>query len=153
MRLFHEDGSPIRAELPTSMYCTLTSGQSLLVALAELLQPFAGGAPPALKDRGQASKKSSKAALRPRQRMIRGSAHPEQLPPHSPAVATGLLNMDMAKMPGMDALKSMGPLGAMMSNMGLMGDDEEAETPQAPQARAPPALGRRQRKRVVRIGR
>lgn len=122
--------------------------------MATLLQPHAGGTPPPLADRATYSKKSSRAALRPRQRVIRSVPFAEQLPPHSPVVATGLLNMDMAKMPGAEALKSMGPLGSMMSSMGL-GDDEEAEATAAaaPPQRQQPALGRRQRKRVVRIGR
>jgi len=121
--------------------------------MSELLQSKAGGPPPPLTERRRCSQQSSRAALRPRQRLIRQVPFPEQLPPHSPAHATGLLNMDMAKMPGADALKSMGPLGSMMSSMGL-GDDEDDE-PAAAKApvKAPPALGRRQRKRVVRIGR
>lgn len=120
--------------------------------LGELLQSKAGGPPPPLTDRRQCSQQSSRAALRPRQRRIRKVPFPEPLPPHSPANATGLLNMDMAKMPGADALKSMGPLGSMMSSMGLGDDDDEPPAAQAP-AKATPALGRRQRKRVVRIGR
>ncbi|WFD20451.1 signal recognition particle subunit [Malassezia caprae] len=141
VRLFGSDGRPLHTNIPTK--------QKLIEAISELLQSKAGGPPPPLTERRRCSQQSSRAALRPRQRLIRQVPFPEQLPPHSPAHATGLLNMDMAKMPGADALKSMGPLGSMMSSMGL-GDDEDEETPaaQAP-AKAPPALGRRQRKRVL----
>lgn len=151
VRLFGPDGRPLHANIPTSAYGSLTAEQKLIEAISELLQSKAGGVPPPLTERRRCSQQSSRAALRPRQRLIRQVPFPEPLPPHSPALATGLLNMDMAKMPGADALKSMGPLGSMMSSMGL-GDDDEPPAAQTP-AKPPPALGRRQRKRVVRIGR
>lgn len=73
-------------------------------------------------------------------------------------MVSGLLNIQMSQMPGADALKSMGPLGNMISSLGLGGDDEEQEegdanTSQQPAGRQFPALGRRQRKRMVRITR
>lgn len=89
-----------------------------------------------------------------------------RLPPHSPAIEGGLLNMNLAEamggmpagMPGADAL---GGLGGMLGGMGLGGDDddeEEEETPEDAAAKKkdpmnPLNLGRRQRKKVVRIGR
>ena len=51
----------------------------------------------------------------------------------------------------------MGPLGNMMSSLGLgdEDDDEKTDTDASQQAanRPAPSLGRRQRRRVVRIGR
>jgi hypothetical protein len=70
---------------------------------------------------------------------------------------SGLLNIRMSQMPGADALKQMGPLGNMMSSLGLgdEDDDEKTDTDVSQQAanRPAPSLGRRQRRRVVRIGR
>ena len=63
----------------------------------------------------------------------------------------------MSQMPGAEALKNMGPIGNMMSSLGL--DDDEDGNDAASSSSQPlvnrqfPALGRRQRKRVVRIGR
>lgn len=51
------------------------------------------------------------------------------------------------------AMPGMGPLGSMMSSMGLADDDDEPAEEEKPAARQQPALGRRQRKRVVRIAR
>lgn len=87
-----------------------------------------------------------------------------RLPPHSPAIEGGLLNMNLAEamggagMPGADAL---GGLGGMLGGMGLGGDDEEEEEEENKDEAAgkkkdpmnPLNLGRRQRKKVVRIGR
>ena len=70
---------------------------------------------------------------------------------------SGLLNIRKRQMPGADALKQMGPLGNMMSSLGLgdEDDDEKTDTDASQQAanRPAPSLGRRQRRRVVRIGR
>lgn len=119
-----------------------------------MLQKHVGGKPPPLPARVKGDKPlSSRSALRPRRRAIMRVPFPEKLPPHSPALPTGMLNTDLSKLPGGDAFKNMGPLGNMMSSMGLGDDDESTETPEAPAPKQPPVLGRRQRKRVVRVGR
>lgn len=125
--------------------------------MATLLQPLVGGQPPPLTAREKVSKRSSRAALRSRQRCIRNARTVDHIPPHSPAMPSGLLNIRMSQMPGADALKQMGPLGNMMSSLGLgdEDDDEKTDTDASQQAanRPAPSLGRRQRRRVVRIGR
>lgn len=88
-----------------------------------------------------------------------------RLPAHSPALEGGLLNMNMAEamggMPpgGADAL---GPLQGMLGSMGLGGgdDDDEDEEPDVQEEAGkkkdpmnPLNLGRRQRKKMVRVGR
>lgn len=152
IKLHKDDGSLVRSDLPTK--------QKLLEALATTLQPVAGGKPPPLPVVKQPKSKRGAPArarnpMRERERVIRRIAVDEIYPPHSPAVPAGMLGMDLSKMAGAaGALQNMGPLGSMMSSMGLGGDDdeeeEEEEKPAAPQQ---PALGRRQRKRVVRIAR
>lgn len=138
VRLHTDAKTPVRADLATK--------QQLLEALAAVVQPRAGGVPPPLP-------RASKNPLRARERTIRRVPIEERFPPHSPAVPAGMLGMNFANMPGTsDALKSMGPLGSMMSSMGLGGDDDDEPDEEKPAARAP-APGRRQRKRVVRIGR
>ena len=136
---------------------TLYAEQSLLDTIANLLQPLVGGKPPPLGPRVQASKRSSRAALRSRQRLIRKASISDQIPPHSPAAPSGLLNINMSQMPGTEALKNMCPIGNMMSSLGLDddedGNDAASSSSQPPVNRQFPALGRRQRKRVVRIGR
>lgn len=149
VHLFDDHGAPIRPEFPTK--------QSLLDTIANLLQPLVGGKPPPLGPRVQASKRSSCTALRSRQRLIRKASISDQIPPHSPAAPSGLLNINMSQMPGAEALKNMGPIGNMMSSLGLDddedGNDAASSSSQPPVNRQFPALGRRQRKRVVRIGR
>ncbi|EST04573.1 Signal recognition particle, SRP19 subunit [Kalmanozyma brasiliensis GHG001] len=87
-----------------------------------------------------------------------------RLPPHSPAIEGGLLNMNLAEAmggPGMPGADALGGLGGMLGGMGLGGnDDEEEEEEEKEDAAAkkkdpmnPLNLGRRQRKKVVRIGR
>ncbi|UZJ51830.1 hypothetical protein CBS101457_001150 [Exobasidium rhododendri] len=96
---------------------------------------------------------------------IKGSRPPplnNRYPVYSPAREAGLLNADLGGMMG--DLQGMGPLGAMMGSMGLGGNDEEEDAEEEEKKRKeeeekqkkkdPMAqLGRRQRKRVVRIGR
>ena len=89
-----------------------------------------------------------------------------RLPPHSPAIEGGLLNMNLAEAmggmpPGMPGADALGGLGGMLGGMGLGGnndEDEEEETQEEAAAKKkdpmnPLNLGRRQRKKVVRIGR
>lgn len=91
-----------------------------------------------------------------------------RLPAHSPAIEGGLLNMNLAEAmggmpPGMPGADALGGLGGMLGGMGLGGDDDddEEEDEAAAQEEAgkkkdpmnPLNLGRRQRKKVVRIGR
>ncbi|ETS65045.1 hypothetical protein PaG_00498 [Moesziomyces aphidis] len=91
-----------------------------------------------------------------------------RLPAHSPAVEGGLLNMNLAEAmggmpPGMPGADALGGLGGMLGGMGLGGDDDdeddedEAEKEEAAGKKKDPMnplnLGRRQRKKVVRIGR
>lgn len=123
--------------------------------IAERIQPHAGGKPPALPARTARDGKQTQRALPPmaaRQRAIRRIAVNEPIPPHSPARSSGLINADLSKAMGGDALKNMGPLGGMLGSMG--GDEEEQpEAPQANQGKGQPPLSRRQKKRVVRIAR
>lgn len=88
-----------------------------------------------------------------------------RLPPHSPAIEGGLLNMNLAEAmggmpPGMPGADALGGLGGMLGGMGLGGDDDEDEEEEKDEAAGkkkdpmnPLNLGRRQRKKVVRIGR
>ena len=89
-----------------------------------------------------------------------------RLPAHSPAIEGGLLNMNLAEAmggmpPGMPGADALGGLGGMLGGMGLGGDDDdedEAETQEEAAGKKkdpmnPLNLGRRQRKKVVRIGR
>ncbi|PWY97213.1 hypothetical protein BCV70DRAFT_203049 [Testicularia cyperi] len=92
-----------------------------------------------------------------------------RLPAHSPAIEGGLLNMNLAEAmgglpPGMGGADALGPLGGMLGSMGLGGaDDDEDDDDQQDQIQDDAAkkkdptnplnLGRRQRKKVVRIGR
>ena len=159
IRLFKDDGSLVRTDLPTK--------QKLLEAIAADLQPVTGGKPPVLPTAEQQPKKRSaetsgqankagtaKNTLRERERQIRRRPVPSTLPPHSPAFPAGMLGMDLSKMAGAaGAMPGMGPLGSMMSSMGLADDDDEPAEEEKPAARQQPALGRRQRKRVVRIAR
>lgn len=95
---------------------------------------------------------------------IKGSRPPpmtQRYPAFSPAREAGMLNADLGGMMG--GLQGMGPLGAMMGQMGLGGDDEEEDKEEAERLKEeeekkkkkdPMAqLSRRQKKRVVRIGR
>ncbi|KAI3623897.1 SEC65 [Malassezia furfur] len=162
VRLYNDDGSAVRADIPTK--------QKLLEAIAANLQAVTGGKPPPLptlskparasadtKDNTKAATSgtaSGKQALRARERRIRRMQVPSTLPPHSPAMPAGMLSMDLSKMAGAaGAMPGMGPLGSMMSSMGLGDDDDEPAEEEKPAARQQPALGRRQRKRVVRIAR
>lgn len=153
IRLFKDDGSLVRSDIPTK--------QKLLEAIAADIQPLTGGKPPApprtTKQPNTRNTKSTKSLLRERERQIRRLRYPETLPPHSPALPAGMLGMDLSKMAGASgALESMGPLGSMMSSMGLGNDDDDDDNePEEtkPAVRQQPALGRRQRKRVVRIAR
>lgn len=89
-----------------------------------------------------------------------------RLPAHSPAIEGGLLNMNLAEAmggmpPGMPGADALGGLGGMLGGMGLGGDDDEEEEEEAQDEAAsrkkdpmnPLNLGRRQRKKMVRIGR
>ncbi|SNX85749.1 related to SEC65 - signal recognition particle subunit [Melanopsichium pennsylvanicum] len=89
-----------------------------------------------------------------------------RLPAHSPALEGGLLNMNLAEAmggmpPGMPGADALGGLGGMLGGMGLGGnDDDEDEEEDQEEERGkkkdpmnPLNLGRRQRKKVVRIGR
>jgi signal recognition particle subunit SRP19 len=96
---------------------------------------------------------------------IRGSRPPTQAnrySVYSPAKEAGLLNADLGGMMG--GLQGMGPLGAMMGSMGLGGDDDDEDAAEEERKKKEEEeklkkkdpmqqLGRRQRKRVVRIGR
>lgn len=89
-----------------------------------------------------------------------------RLPAHSPAIEGGLLNMNLAEAmggmpPGMPGADALGGLGGMLGGMGLGGNDEDEEEEETQDEAAakkkdptnPLNLGRRQRKKVVRIGR
>ncbi|WFD31204.1 signal recognition particle subunit [Malassezia sp. CBS 17886] len=135
IKLHADDGMPVRSELSTK--------HQLLEALATAMQPHIGGKPPALAPSGKGTGPTS---LRARARRIARVQFAEKLPPHSPALPAGMLNMDLGSIAGAgDALKSMGPLGNMISSMGLGADDEEDEADQEPAPKTAPALGRRQR--------
>lgn len=95
---------------------------------------------------------------------IKGSHPPtfsNRYPIHSPAREAGLLNADLGGMMG--GLQGMGPLGAMMGQMGMGDDDDEDAEEEERKKREEEEknkkkdpmqqLSRRQRKRVVRIGR
>lgn len=126
----YADGAPLDPALRTR--------RALCVRIGELLQVHVGGVPPAAPVRA-----TGRASVRARaRRAMRGV--PAAFGAHSPAQAGGLLNMDLGKMMG--GVEGMGPLGSML---GGLDDEEPAE--EEPAARGPPALGRRQRKRVVRI--
>lgn len=101
--------------------------------------------------------------VRPEAR-IKGTQQPRGLtryPVYSPNNEAGMLNADMGSMMG--GLQGMGPLGAMMGQMGLGGgdDDDEEDAGEAKddgvaakKAKDPmQQLNRKQRKRVIRIGR
>ena len=155
IRLHNEDGSPIRRDLPTK--------QKLLEAIAVSLQSVAGGKPPRVALQHTTPKPSSKSngtrnILRERERVMRRMRVPSTIPPHSPMLQAGMLSMDLSQMAGAaGSMPGMGPLGSMMSSMGLADDDDDqdADSQEADKstARTAPALGRRQRKRVVRIAR
>lgn len=77
-------------------------------------------------------------------------------PDYSPNAEAGLLNTDFSSMMG--GLQGMGPLGAMMGQMGLGGEEEEEDEKEeetgAKKTKDPlQQLSRRQRKRVIRVGR
>lgn len=100
-----------------------------------------------------------------------------RLPPHSPALSANLLNMDLnaamggapgggaGALPGGPggaggAANPMGALGSMMGNLGFgqedeQGEEEETEEEKRKKAQNDPfkGIGRRGRKRVVRVGR
>ncbi|CAO1620024.1 unnamed protein product [Sympodiomycopsis kandeliae] len=89
-----------------------------------------------------------------------------KLPPHSPSMSADLLNMDMNKAmnPGGANAQAggqpnpMGALGSMMGNLGF-GEDEEQDNKQKEEEEKKKqndpfrGMGRRGRKRVVRVGR
>ncbi|KAN0061394.1 signal recognition particle subunit [Thecaphora frezii] len=91
----------------------------------------------------------------------------DRLPEHSPALEGGVLNMNIAEamggMPGGGAgmMEQLGPLGGMLGGMGLGGDDDDDDeeeqeseaTKKKAQEKQMPNLSRRQKKKVVRIGR
>lgn len=87
------------------------------------------------------------------------SRHPSKgrLPPYSPSREAGVLNADFSGMMG--GLQGMGPLGAMMGSMGMGDEEEQGEGEEANKAEEKKAkdplqqLSRRQRKRVIRVGR
>ncbi|WFD33528.1 signal recognition particle subunit [Malassezia cuniculi] len=138
VRFYDASGKPVNGQVPTR--------RALCVRIGELLQVKLGGVPPAAP-----AGLHGRAAVRARARRAMRDIPPEVLPPHSPALAGGLLNMDISKAMGGEALQGMGPLGSMLGSMGLGGDDDEEQPEEQPAPRPQPALGRRQRKRVVRI--
>lgn len=103
-----------------------------------------------------------KAAKRAAASQDRKAIQGGKLPLHSPMREAGILNTDLGGMMG-PAMQGMGPLGAMMGSMGLGDDDEDDEDPEAAALAAQEEerkkkdplrqLSRRQRKRVVRVGR
>ncbi|WFD08046.1 signal recognition particle subunit [Malassezia vespertilionis] len=146
IQLHKEDGTLQHANLPTKE-------QKLLEALAAQLQTVAGGVPPAVPTTHGKNNTRPQNVLRARQRKIQRVAYGPRLPANSPALPSGLINMDLSKMAG-GGLQNMGPLGGMMSSMGLGDDDDDKpDDANTPAQKPAPALGRRQRKRVVRIGR
>lgn len=90
--------------------------------------------------------------IQARLRQIRFPPREERLPPHSPAVESGMLNMDMpgamAGVPGMENNPMASMLGSLMG-----GNEEEEEEEEKKEEKAQPGLSRRQKKRVVRVGR
>lgn len=123
-----------------------------------LMQNHAGGKPPPLAHHAEARGAGAKerrtdSSLIKRQRAIHKVRVEEPVPPHSPAVPSGLLNMDFSAAMGGDALKSMGPLGNMLGGMGLGEDEQPDEQPEPSQQKGVPQPSRRQKKRVVRVGR
>lgn len=93
-----------------------------------------------------------------------------RLPRNSPSLAAGLLNMDLASamgggggpggLPGGGAGNPMGAIGNMMGNLGFgeddtenAGDDAATEADKRKQNDPLRGMGRRGRKRVVRVGR
>ncbi|CAD6963520.1 unnamed protein product [Tilletia controversa] len=131
------------------------------------------------KSKPKAQQQVQPSPLRQRERLIRKTAHKRglrlsqplededarfsiesMLPPHSPALEAGTLNFDMGKAMGAAAGSGgMGALGGMLGAMGLGGEEEEkkkpdrALTPLEKQQEKIAQMGRRQRKKVVRIGR
>ncbi|PWN54347.1 signal recognition particle, SRP19 subunit [Violaceomyces palustris] len=180
VKLFDEDGKPTHS--------TITSKKSLLDAVAELIQPQTGGKPPSIQPRVKRSKKAApdskgeqggekpadKEVVRRdrrnpnpnplRQRLKSMNLPPlsERLPPHSPALDNGLLNMNLGEAMG-GSLEGLGPLGGMLGGMGLGGDDDDEEDEEDEEGKKKPALtpqqqalanlGRRQKKKVIRVGR
>lgn len=84
-----------------------------------------------------------------------------RLPSFSPIKSAGVLNTDIGSMMG--GLQGMGPMGSMLGALGMGGDDDDEEEADAAEEAKKAAeakkkdpmqqLSRRQRKRVVRIGR
>lgn len=102
-----------------------------------------------------------KAAKRAFQTHDRKAIQGGKLPVYSPMREAGVLNTDLGGMMG-PAMQGMGPLGAMMGSMGLGDDDDDDEQEAAAAAgqedekkKKDPMqqLSRRQRKRVIRVGR
>ncbi|EPQ31642.1 uncharacterized protein PFL1_00975 [Pseudozyma flocculosa PF-1] len=98
----------------------------------------------------------------------------DRLPEHSPALEGGVLNMNLAEAmggmpPGIGGpggaggmMEQLGPLGGMLGGMGLGGGDDDDDEDDEAEAEAlkkkgqdkqMPNLSRRQKKKVVRIGR
>lgn len=125
-------------------------------------------AAPAVNNKNAASRSQKKGRrvsrkVQPEDR-IKGSRPPPlsaRYPLNSPAREAGLLNADLGGMMG--GLQGMGPLGAMMGQMGMGGDDDDDAEAEAEKQREEEEkkkkkdpmqqLSRRQKKRVVRIGR
>lgn len=113
------------------------------------------------KDKSVPKRKTQR--LLPHARIEAKSAPPlaQRYPVTSPAREVGMLNADLGGMLG--GMEGMGPLGAMMGQMGLGGgddDDEEGEggaqeDKEDEKKKKDPLqnLSRRQRKKVIRIGR
>lgn len=84
-----------------------------------------------------------------------------RLPAFSPIKSAGVLNADLGSMMG--GLQGMGPMGSMLGALGMGGDDDDEEEADAAEEAKKAAeakkkdpmqqLSRRQRKRVVRVGR
>lgn len=99
-----------------------------------------------------------------RQKLLQGYLPPPhvRLPPHSPSLSADLLNMDLGAAmggPSGGGANPMGALGGMMGNLGFgeedQADKEEDDEEAARKKANDPykGMGRRGRKRVVRVGR
>ncbi|KAK0528501.1 signal recognition particle subunit [Tilletia horrida] len=197
VQLHKEDGTPYQAHLSNKQELLKAMAKLIQPIAGGKPPPLLPSNPPTYtdpkaQDKQQSNEKKKKEGAKPqpapllhRQRKIRKVAHkrgfrlaqaPEDdsrfsiqsmLPPHSPALEVGALNINMGKAMGAAGQGlggGMGALGGMLSGLGLGGDDEEDEQEEVPKVDKPltplekqqqmiAQMGRRQRKKVVRIGR